>query len=82
MKKLEQHLSEPVMGSCLVTPKGATGPAARPPRTQLRDAEFGSGKLTAPLRLTWADGSRWELDVPRAESRKARTLLDQLAAAA
>jgi hypothetical protein len=56
MKKLEHHLSEPVIGS--------------------------SGKLTAPLRLTWADGSRWELDVPRAESRKARSLLDRLAPAA
>ena len=149
MKKLEQHLSEPVVGSCLVTPKGAaagafagavlggaagsagqaaadtaaaahgrgkspmeagtaslgmlaltadevvlvngrrgmlrpvaTGLAARAPRTQLREAQLGLGKLTAPLRLTWADGSCWELDVPRAESRKARSLLDQLAPAA
>lgn len=56
-------------------------PPARSPRTQLREAELGSGKLTAPLRLTWADGSRWELDVPRAEGRKARSLLDRLAPA-
>ena len=148
MKNLEQHLSEPVIGSCLVTAKGAaagafagavlgatgsaaraaadtvaaahgrgrspmdagaaslgmlaltaeevvlvngrrgmlrpvaTGLAARAPRTQLREAELGSGTLTASLRLTWADGSRWELDVPRAESRKARSLLDRLAPAA
>jgi hypothetical protein len=149
MKKLEHHLSEPVVGSCLVIPKGAaagafagavlggaagaagraaadtaasahgrdkapiesgtaslgllaltadevvlvngrrgvtrpvaTGLAARASRTQLRDAELGSGRLTAPLRLTWADGSCWELDVPRAEGRKARSLLDQLVPAA
>ena len=147
MKNLQRHLSEPVIGSCLITPKGAaagafagavlgaagsagraaadtaaaargrgkspmdagtaslgmlaltadeivlvngrrgmvrpvaTGLAARAPRTQLREAELGSGKLTAPLRLIWADGSRWELDVPRAESRKARSLLDQIATA-
>ena len=149
MKKLEPHLPEPVIDSCLVIPKGATagafagavlggaagsagraaadtaatvhgrdtspmeagtaavgmlaltadevllvngrrgmlrpvatGLAARAPRTQLREAELGSGKLTTPLRLTWADGSCWELAVPRAESRKARLLLDQLATAA
>lgn len=148
MQKLEQYLSEPVIGSCLVTPKGgaagafagavlggaagsagraaadtaaaahgrgkspidgtaslgmlaltarevvlvngrrgmlravATGLAARAPRTEVREAVLGSGKLTAPLLLTWADGSSWELDVPRAESRKARSLLDQIAPAA
>jgi len=148
MKKLEHHLAEPVIGSCLVTPKGAstgtmagavlgaagsaaqaaadtaaglhgrdksplasgtaalgmlaltaddvvllngrrgmlrpvaTGLAAKTPRHQLVDAELGKAKLTAALRLSWADGTHWELDVPRAEIRKARALLDQLAAVA
>ena len=27
MRKLEQHLSEPIIGSCLVTPKGAAAGA-------------------------------------------------------
>ena len=76
MKKLEQHLAEPLVGSCLVSP---TGVAARAPRRRLLDAEPGRAKLTAPLRLSWADGTRWELDVPRAETRKARSLLDRLA---
>ena len=58
----------------------ATGLAGRAPRRELVDAEVGSGKLTAPLRLSFEDGSTWELAVPRSDVKKARTLVAQLAA--
>ena len=57
----------------------ANGLAGRAPRTALVDVELGKGKLTAPLRLEWADGSSWEADVPRGEAKRARGLLDRLA---
>jgi len=58
----------------------ATGLAGRAPRRELVRAELGAGKLTAPLRLSWADGSTWELDVPRAELKRARAVVAQVAA--
>jgi hypothetical protein len=58
----------------------ATGVAGRAPRSELVDAEVGSGKLTAPLRLSWGDGSAWELSVPRSDVKKARALVEQLRA--
>jgi hypothetical protein len=147
MKNVDKHVAEPLVGSCLVTPEGAstgivagaalgatgsaakaaadtaagvhgdgqgaardgdgvaraaaltaedvvlvngrrgmvkpvaTGLAGRAPRRDLVGAELGKAKLTAPLRLTWADGSEWLLDVPRAETKRAQALLDQLQAA-
>lgn len=38
---------------------------ARAPRTDVTHAELGTGKLACPLTITFANGSRWELDVPR-----------------
>jgi hypothetical protein len=38
---------------------------ARAARTEVAHAELGSGKLACPLTITFANGSRWELDVPR-----------------
>ena len=147
MRNVQKHLPEPILGSCLVTPKGAavgsmaaaalgpsgsmakaaadtaasqygadkapidsglaavgmlaltaddvvlingrrgmlkpvaTGLAGRVPRRALSGVELGKGKLVAPLRLSWADGSEWELNVPRAEAKKAQALLAQLTAA-
>jgi len=147
MKNVEKHLAEPIVGSCLVTPKGAaagamagamlgaggsmakaaadtaasrhgagkapidsgtasvamlaltaddvvllngrrgmlkpvaTGLAGRAPRRELAAVELGKGTLVAPLRLSWTDGTEWQLNVPRAEARKARALVDQLTAA-
>jgi hypothetical protein len=51
-------------------------PAAK--STAWLDAELGKAKVTASLRLWWADGTQWLLDVPRTETEKARSLLDQL----
>jgi hypothetical protein len=56
----------------------ATGVAGRGSRHDLVAAEVGSGKLTAPMRLSWADGSTWELSVPRSDMKKARSLVVQL----
>jgi hypothetical protein len=56
----------------------ATGLADRRPRGGLADVELGSGKLTAPLNLRWADGSTWTVDVPRGEAKRARTLVERL----
>ena len=144
MKNVEKHLTEPIVCSCLVIPKGAaygamagavlgaagsaakaaahtaadlhgngkaplesgiaslgllgltadevvllagrrgmlkpvaTGLAARAPRAELAGVELGKGHLMVPLQLTWADGSHWELDVPRAEARNAQTVVAQL----
>ncbi|HLM08477.1 MAG TPA: hypothetical protein VK307_02120 [Thermoleophilaceae bacterium] len=145
MKKADQHIAEPIVGSCLVAPKGgakgvmasavagelggsaaraasdqiastrhrdasplepgttsigllaltaddvvllngrrgmvkpvATGLAGRAPRRSLVAAELGKGALTAPLRLSFQDGSSWELAVPRAEGKRARALIDEL----
>jgi len=36
--------------------------------------------MTAPLRLAWADGSTWEIDVPRAEQKRARALVERVSA--
>jgi hypothetical protein len=58
----------------------ATGLAGRSPRHGVVGAELGDGKLTAPLRVSWADGSTWEVAVPRAELKRARALVEQLAA--
>lgn len=57
----------------------ATGLAGRSARQGIVAVELGSGKLTAPLRLSWADGSTWEVDVPRAELKRARALVEQVA---
>ena len=54
----------------------ATGLAGTASRSELADAEFGSGRLSSPLRLSWADGSTWEVEVPRKEIKKARALVD------
>jgi hypothetical protein len=32
------------------------------------------------MRLSWADGSTWELSVPRSDMKKARSLVVQLEA--
>jgi hypothetical protein len=146
MKNVEKHLAEPIVSSCLVTPKGAaagamagavlgaggsiakaaadtaagqfgngkapidsdtasvamlaltaddvvllngrrgmlkpvaTGLAGRAPRRELAVAELGKGNLVAPLRLAWTDGTEWQLNVPRAEAKKAQALVDQLTA--
>jgi hypothetical protein len=147
MKNVDKHLAEPIIGSCLVTPKGAaagamagavlgaggsmakaaadtaasqygngkapldsgtaavgmlaltaddvvllngrrgmlkpvaTGLAGRAPRRELAGVELGKGKLVAPLRLSWTDGTEWQLNVPRAEAKKAQALVEQLTVA-
>lgn len=58
----------------------ATGLAGRAARDGIVAAELGSGKMTAPLRLAWADGSTWEVDVPRAEQKRARALVERVSA--
>ena len=58
----------------------ATGLGGRKPRSGLVGVELGSGKLTAPLRLSWADGTVWELDVPRGEAKRGRALVEHLPA--
>ena len=56
----------------------ATGLGGRGSRGDLVRADLGDGKLVAPLRLAWADGTEWELDVPRGEAKRARALLEEL----
>jgi hypothetical protein len=57
----------------------ATGLSEQSPRDGLVGAELGKGKMTAPLRLSWADGSTWTVAVPRAETKRARALVEKLA---
>ncbi|HEX6653655.1 MAG TPA: hypothetical protein VF072_12995 [Thermoleophilaceae bacterium] len=56
----------------------ATGLAGRGPRSAVAGVELGKGKLTAPLRVAWRDGSAWEVDVPRGEAKRARALVERL----
>jgi hypothetical protein len=42
------------------------------------DAELGSGKLACPLIITFANGSRWELDVRRGGKSAAEKVLSLL----
>jgi hypothetical protein len=56
----------------------ATGLAGRAPRSAIAGVELGNGKLTAPLRVAWQDGSAWEVDVPRGEAKRAQKLVAQL----
>jgi hypothetical protein len=56
----------------------ATGLAGRGPRSAIADVALGKGKLTAPLRVAWQDGSAWEVDVPRGEAKRARALIEEL----
>jgi hypothetical protein len=54
----------------------ATGLAGSAPRSELVDAELGKGKLSSPLRLSFEDGSSWQLEVPRKYVKDARRLLE------
>jgi hypothetical protein len=58
----------------------ATGVVGRGARADVCGAELGKCRLQAPLRLEWADGSAWELAVPRSDMKKARVLVEQIAA--
>jgi hypothetical protein len=51
---------------------------ARAARIEVTHAELGSGKLACPLTITFADGSRWELDVPRGGKSAAEKLVSLL----
>jgi hypothetical protein len=51
---------------------------ARAPRTEVAGAELGGGKLACPLTITFADGGRWELDVPRGGKSAAEKLVGLL----
>jgi hypothetical protein len=52
---------------------------ARAARTEVAHAELGNGKLACPLTITFANGSRWELDVPRGGKSAAEKLVSLLA---
>jgi hypothetical protein len=54
----------------------ATGLAGSVQRSALVDAELGTGRLSSPLRLSFEDGSSWQLEVPRKYVKDARRLLE------
>ncbi|HEY1777598.1 MAG TPA: hypothetical protein VGG41_15680 [Solirubrobacteraceae bacterium] len=49
----------------------------RTPRSEVASAELGKG-LVPPLTIGFADGDRWELEVPGPSRKHARTLVDAL----
>jgi hypothetical protein len=51
---------------------------ARAARTEVAHAELGNGKLACPLTITFANGSRWELDVPRGGKSAAERVVSLL----
>jgi hypothetical protein len=55
----------------------ATKLAGSAPRGALVAGELGKGKLSSPLRLGFADGSAWELEVPRKYVKNARVLIER-----
>jgi hypothetical protein len=52
---------------------------ARAPRTEVVSAELGNGKLACPLTITFGNGSRWEVDVPRGGKSAAEQVVSLLA---
>lgn len=54
----------------------ATGLAGSARRSELIEADLGKGKLSSPLRLTFEDGSSWQLEVPPKHVKDARRLLE------
>ena len=52
---------------------------ARTPRATIREVQVGSGKLTAPLTVTFEDGQTWEVDVPRANVKQAKAIAEAAA---
>lgn len=48
----------------------------RVPRDQVRSLELGNGALLAPLNITMADDSVWNLDVPKVAFKDAKEFID------
>lgn len=48
------------------------------PRSEVSRAELGNGTIACPLTITFANGSKWELDVPRGGKRAARQVVTLL----
>lgn len=48
------------------------------PRSEVTRAELGNGKIACPLTITFANGSQWELDVPRGGKRAAKQVVTLL----
>jgi hypothetical protein len=55
---------------------------ARTDRATVVAAELGQGKPLAPLTISFADGSRWEFDVPLGSKRGAQEVADLLSSPA
>ena len=51
---------------------------ARAARSDVVQAELGSGKLACPVTITFSDGARWEFDVPRAGKFAAQRVVTSL----
>jgi hypothetical protein len=47
-------------------------------RSDVVQAELGSGKLACPVTITFSDGARWEFDVPRAGKSAAQRVVTSL----
>jgi hypothetical protein len=51
---------------------------AREPRSEVASVELGDGKIACPLTISFSDGARWELDVPRAGKKAAKGVVAAL----
>ena len=51
---------------------------ARAPRSELASASLDEGRMLSHLRLQFADGRRWEFDIPKSDKRTARAVVAAL----
>jgi len=51
---------------------------ARASRSELTSAELEEGKMVSHLRFQFANGQLWEFDIPRADKKTARAVVDAL----
>ncbi len=58
------------------------GVVARMPRSQIASAELGSGVSVMPLTISFADGTRWDWEVPRPSRKHAEELVEALKSSA
>jgi len=51
---------------------------ARASRSELTSAELDEGRMVSHLRFQFANGQLWEFDIPRADKKTARAVVDAL----
>ena len=89
MAVTEQQRAEPTVGTPAGTEVGLTDSQAsyyrkqgdalvRVPRSEVQSVELERGKVLSQLKLTFADGSIWRFEIPRANRKGATEFTEAL----